>query len=204
MKSSNTHKIQNPRKLKNYSSKRDFAETPEPADKGEVKSLPKGPIFVVQMHDATRLHYDFRLEVDGVLKSWAVPKGPSLNPTDKRLAMMTEDHPLTYAAFEGVIPEGQYGAGPVMVWDLGLYRNLKENKMAEAIEEGQVEVQLEGKKLHGNYALVRTGDAGEKRWLLIKMKDAKADSESNILDKDKSVLTGRSIDKINKEGNEEK
>src|SRR6266542_3760389 len=145
--------------LAGYREKRDFRRTPEPSGgKGRRSSRPR---FVIQKHDATSLHYDFRLEAAGVLKSWAVPKGPSTNPKDKRLAMPTEDHPLDYAGFEGLIPEGAYGAGPVVVWDTGTYRNLTEKDgrevpVEDAVEQGHVKVWLEGKKLTGGYALTRS------------------------------------------------
>lgn len=137
--------------LKKYREKRDFRRTSEPAG-GSRQSSGK-PIFVIQKHAATNLHYDFRLEVDGVLKSWAVPKGPSTDPGEKRLAVPTEDHPMEYAEFEGVIPDDEYGAGTVLVWDTGSYRNLRAGKdddgasMAEALKDGKVEVWLEGKRL---------------------------------------------------------
>ena len=136
--------------LKDYQEKRDFTRTPEPAgDRGPGSSE---PIFVIQKHAARRLHYDFRLEVDGVLKSWAIPKGPSTDPRDKRLAVPTEYHPLAYAGFEGVIPEGEYGGGTVLVWDTGSYRNLTEKKgaaipMGQGLAHGHVKVWLEGRKL---------------------------------------------------------
>lgn len=169
--------------MKNYREKRDFSHTPEPTWDME-KSTGKKPIFVIQKHDASRLHYDFRIEVDGVLKSWAVPKGPSTDPKVKRLAVPTEDHPLAYAGFEGTIPEGQYGGGTVMVWDTGTYRNLREEKkgaghagMPEAIRDGRIEIWLEGKKLKGGYALIRTGMSGDEKWLMIKMKDSEAEPD---------------------------
>jgi len=159
------------------------------------------PIFVVHKHDASHLHYDFRLEVGGVLKSWAVPKGPSTDPRQKRLAIAVEDHPLAYADFEGAIPQGEYGAGTVIVWDTGLYRNIKTDErgrpvsMAKALREGSVEVWLEGEKIRGGYALVRTelgGDDGN--WLLIKMKDECADARRNpVSTAPRSVLSGRTI-----------
>ena len=166
------------------------------------------PVFVVQKHKARSLHYDFRLEVDGVLKSWAVPKGPSTDPAEKRLAVAVEDHPLDYADFEGVIPEGEYGAGAVIVWDRGTYRNLKEEageggpvSMADAIAAGEVAVCLEGKKLRGGYALVRTALGSSRRnWLLIKMKGARADPRRNpVEDEPASVLSGRTIEDVLRE-----
>jgi DNA ligase D-like protein (predicted 3'-phosphoesterase) len=159
------------------------------------------PLFVVQKHDARTLHYDFRLEVDGTLKSWAVPKGPSTDPREKRLARPTEDHPLDYATFEGVIPEGRYGAGTVLVWDLGPYRNLRADEeppvsMAEALEAGKVEVELEGQKLRGGYALVRIDDADD-RWLLIKMDDEAADARRTPTSTEPaSVLSGRTLQAV--------
>jgi len=186
--------------LKAYREKRDFRRTKEPSG-GERGDSDK-PLFVIQKHDASNLHYDFRLEVDGVLKSWAVPKGPSTDPSVRRLALPTEDHPLEYADFEGVIPEGEYGAGPVMVWDTGAYRNLQAEKeeglsMAEAIEEGKVEVWLEGEKVPGGYVLVRTGKGDDARWLLIKMDDDEADARRNPTSTEpKSVLSGRTLEEI--------
>jgi DNA ligase D-like protein (predicted 3'-phosphoesterase) len=200
-------------KLQEYRDKRDFRESPEPSGKG--KGGGKEPIFVIQKHDASRLHYDFRLEVDGVLKSWAVPKGPSVDPRQRRLAVPTEDHPMEYADFEGVIPEGSYGAGTVLVWDTGTYRNLREEKgggggrggkggeggeptsMQEALDRGKAEVWLEGKKIRGGYALIRTGGGGDSRWLLIKMRDEQADARRNpVSTEPDSVLTGRSLEEI--------
>jgi len=181
----------------------DLRHLPDPLDRtGESSSK---PIFVIQKHKARSLHYDFRLEVDGVLKSWAVPKGPSTDPRQKRLAVPTDDHPLDYAYFEGVIPEGEYGAGTVLVWDAGIYENLKEKDghevpMEESIESGHVIARLEGEKLKGGYALIRTGKGDDKRWLLIKMKDEEADARRNPLEtQPQSVLTGRTIEEIEKE-----
>ena len=163
------------------------------------------PRFVIQKHDASTLHYDFRLEVDGVLKSWAIPKGPSTDPSEKRLALPTEDHPLDYADFEGVIPEGEYGAGTVLVWDTGPYENITEKEdglrpMAEAIEEGHVLVRLHGEKLQGGYALQRTGSGEDARWLLVKMDDEAADARRNPVSTEPlSVLSGRDLDEIGDE-----
>jgi DNA ligase D-like protein (predicted 3'-phosphoesterase) len=162
------------------------------------------PIFVVQKHAASRLHYDFRLEVDGVLASWAVPKGPSTDPNDKRLAVRVEDHPLDYAGFEGVIAEGEYGAGAVIVWDAGYYYMLPAEDaggprtMAEAIASGFVQFHLEGQKVRGGYKLVhvRLG-GGEKNWLLIKKHDEHADPDRDpVATEPKSVLTGRTIEQV--------
>ncbi|HEX6386543.1 MAG TPA: DNA polymerase ligase N-terminal domain-containing protein [Anaerolineae bacterium] len=190
--------------LKSYREKRDFGRTAEPA--GGERGPSEQPIFVIQKHDATTLNYDFRLEVDGVLKSWAVPKGPSTDPRDKRLALPTEDHPLEYADFEGVIPEGEYGAGPVLVWDSGPYRNLRAEKeddgasMEQALKEGKVEVWLEGQKLRGGYALIRTGQGDEERWLLIKMADDEADARRNPTStQPESVLSDRTLEEIAEE-----
>jgi DNA ligase D-like protein (predicted 3'-phosphoesterase) len=188
--------------LKTYREKRDFRRTQEPAGGGKGSS--GRPIFVIQKHDARNLHYDFRLEVDGVLKSWAVPKGPSTDPSVKRLAMPTEDHPLEYADFEGVIPEGEYGGGTVMVWDTGPYRNLRAEKeeedglsMEESVDDGKIEVWLQGEKLRGGYALIRTGKGDDARWLLIKMNDDEADARRNpISTEPKSVLSGRTLEEI--------
>jgi DNA ligase D-like protein (predicted 3'-phosphoesterase) len=184
--------------LKKYREKRDFRRTSEP--QGEKKKSSAEPMFVIQKHDASRLHYDFRLEVDGVLKSWAVPKGVSTDPSERRLAVPTEDHPLEYGDFEGVIPEGEYGAGTVLVWDTGSYRNLRGEKkgdgasMIKSLEEGKVEIWLEGKKIQGGYALIRTGDD---RWLLIKKKDEVADDSRNpTRTEPKSVLSGRTLEEI--------
>lgn len=155
-------------------------------------------IFVVQKHDASRLHYDFRLEIEGVLKSWAVPKGPSRNPKDKRLAVETEDHPLEYASFEGIIPEGQYGEGTVIVWDRGPYRNITEREgkavpIAEALKDGHAVLWLEGKKLHGSYALTRT----KMGWILVKTRDEEADSSHDVLEiEPRSVISGLTIEEL--------
>lgn len=186
--------------LDRYRKKRDFRRTPEPS--GRRKRSAKAPRFVIQKHDASSLHYDFRLEAGGVLKSWAVPKGPSTNPKDKRLAMPTEDHPLDYSDFEGVIPEGQYGAGPVIVWDAGTYRNLAEEDgreipVEQGVEEGHVTVWLEGKKLTGGYALTRIGKGKDRRWLLVKMADEAADARRNpVKTQPESVLSGQTVEDL--------
>jgi DNA ligase D-like protein (predicted 3'-phosphoesterase) len=157
---------------------------------------------VVQQHDATSMHWDFRLEASGVLKSWAVPRGPSTDPREKRLAMPTEDHPLEYAGFEGVIPEGQYGAGPVIVWDAGTYRNLtveggRELPVEEAVKGGHVKVFLEGRKLRGGYAITRIGGGKKPRWIMVKLKDEHADARRNpVSTEPRSVASGRTIEEM--------
>ncbi len=185
--------------LSEYGRKRRFNETPEP--KPELSRKPPRNRFVVQKHDATRLHYDFRLEIDGVLKSWAVPKGPSLNPADKRLAMETEDHPLDYADFEGVIPEGHYGAGPVIVWDRGTFIPEGSLPMPRQLERGELKFALQGQKLRGGFALVRIRgrDGKGKPWLLIKHRDESADPHWDINAHSGSASTGRTLNEV-KEG----
>lgn len=159
----------------------------------------------MQKHDATSLHYDFRLEAGGVLKSWSVPKGPSLKPREKRLAMPTEDHPVDYAGFEGVIPEGEYGAGPVIVWDRGTYRNLTERDghevpVQEALDQGHVKVWLEGEKLTGGFALTRTGNGRRPTWLLVKIDDGGADARRNpVSTEPRSVVSGRTVEELAEE-----
>lgn len=162
--------------LKTYDEKRDFKQTAEPKG-AKKKSGGKQHIFVIQRHHASRLHYDFRLEVDGVLKSWAVPKGPSMNPADKRLAMQVEDHPYDYKDFEGVIPEGNYGAGYVYVWDKGNYELLREDGSSfdkeanKEIREGDLKIRLKGRKVKGEFALVKMKNSEDNAWLLLKHKD---------------------------------
>ncbi|MBA8824484.1 DNA ligase D-like protein (predicted 3'-phosphoesterase) [Saccharopolyspora lacisalsi] len=189
-------------KLGEYRRKRNFGTTSEPRDGGEKRSREeRDPRFVIQKHDASSLHYDFRLEVDGVLKSWAVPKGPSIDPQDKRLAVPTEDHPLEYADFEGVIPAEEYGAGTVLVWDTGTYRHLSthHDDAAEALEQGRLSVWLEGQKLRGGYALTRMGRNGQ--WLLVKMKDEGADRRRKPLKRQpRSVLSGGDLADITETG----
>lgn len=167
--------------LKDYHNKRKFDETSEP--KGKTKKSKDKLIFVIQRHAASRLHYDFRLEMEGVLKSWAVPKGPSLDPKDKRLAMMVEDHPYDYKDFEGNIPEGNYGAGQVEVWDSGTYEPLEENsklsdekELLKELHAGSLKFILHGKKLKGEFALVKMKNNDDNSWLLIKHKDEFAES----------------------------
>src|SRR5476651_1376576 len=189
--------------LTTYAKKRDFTKTAEPkAGRSKDKHH---LMFVVQKHDATRLHYDFRLEMDGVLKSWAVPKGPSTDPHTKRLAMMVEDHPFDYSNFEGIIPEGEYGGGTVIVWDEGTYEPVEEIKGKKAQEKhllkqlksGSLKIKLHGEKLEGEYALVKTHGMGENGWLLIKHNDAFA-SADDITKEDKSVLSGKTIETMEK------
>ena len=190
--------------LEKYREKRDFQRTPEPAP-GAAPG--RGALmFVVQKHAATRLHYDFRLEFDGVLKSWPIPKGPSLHPEDKRLAVMVEDHPLDYASFEGVIPKGEYGAGQVIVWDAGTYspdegglcfadREEADRRMQEGLAKGKLSFFLRGHKLKGSFTLVKTTQ-GEKDWLFIKHRDRFVDAERDVTEEDASVISGLSIKDI--------
>lgn len=188
--------------LKTYKEKRNFKKTAEPS--GKVKESEGQLIFVVQMHDASHLHYDFRLELNGVLKSWAVPKGPSMNPEDKRLAMMVEDHPYDYKDFEGTIPTGNYGAGEVIVWDNGIYgpvgggtdKEENEKILNKALRKGDLKFALLGKKLKGEFALVNM-HKDEKSWLLIKKHDEYA-METDITKKNKSVISEATIEKLQK------
>ena len=183
-------------KLTPYHKKRDFSQTNEPYGDYEGSAPSEGQ-FVIQKHASRSLHYDLRLEVDGVLKSWAVPKGPSTDPGHKQLAIQTEDHPLEYASFEGIIKEGNYGAGAVIVWDRGLFSSLKKEKMSTSIRKGEVTVLLEGEKLKGAYALIRTHYQGKKSWLFIKMNDTYADTSLDITHKKPtSVISGKTIEQI--------
>jgi len=185
-----------------YRSKRDFRQTREPRGDSDRSGSDASPVFVIQKHDASSLHYDFRLEIDGVLKSWAVPKGPSTDPRDKRLAIPTEDHPLDYADFEGVIPEDEYGGGTVMIWDRGSFRNITEKDgdkqpLDRAWENGHLLVELDGQKIYGGYALQRTGSGEKDNWLLIKMDDATADARQNpVSTENESAKTGRTMREI--------
>src|ERR1700727_2555220 len=195
--------------LEEYKRKRRFEETPEPPPKLESKA---GHRFVVQKHDATRLHYDFRLEMEGVLKSWAVPKGPSLDPADKRLAMQVEDHPVSYFDFEGNIPEGNYGAGTVMVWDVGTWQPLSpvavngkyvpgtEAEAAAMLAKGDLKFRLHGKRLKGDFALIkmkgrRPGSKGNE-WLLNKKHDQFVGEGYDAVDFDESALSQSSMAEI--------
>lgn len=174
-----------------YRKKRHFDKTPEPPPR--VRRSRSGHLFVMQKHRARTLHYDFRLEVDGVLKSWAVPKGPSLDPSVKRLAVAVEDHPIDYANFEGVIPEGEYGSGTVMVWDRGTYRTEPGVDVAAALRKGHLDFGLRGQKLKGGWSLVRLRG---RDWLLIKQRDRYASSEDITVNAPNSVLTGRTLARI--------
>lgn len=182
-----------------YRERLDFSRSTEL--RGDVGSTSGNPVFVIQKHDANNLHYDFRLAVGGVLKSWAVPKGPSTDPREKRLAIATEDHPLDYADFEGVIPAGEYGAGTVLIWDRGTYENITETEngppsMSEALAKGHALVWLSGEKIHGGYALQRIDDDAD-HWLLIKMDDAAADARRNpVSTEPRSVMSGCALDEI--------
>ena len=205
--------------LTEYRRKRDFNQTPEPsgdpggradADRSAWDLLPHGHRFCVQKHRATRMHFDFRLEHEGVLLSWAVPRGPSLDPAKKRLAVQTEDHPVDYGEFEGVIPSG-YGAGTVMLWDIGTFEWIKES--AEDYErsrlKGDIKFRLYGSKLSGEFALVHIGERGRqyggsndgtKNWLMLKKRDSSAVEGYEAIDRDVSVKTGRSLAEIASDG----
>jgi bifunctional non-homologous end joining protein LigD len=176
--------------LTKYQEKRDFTRTPEPKGASKSKHSTKDLSFVVQKHQASHLHYDFRLEWNGVLLSWAIPKGPSLDPSVKRLAMPVEDHPLEYGGFEGVIPEGQYGGGTVMIWDRGIWVP-EVPDVDEALRAGQLKFSLYGTKLHGSWALVRTGIGGSSRskWLLVKHRDGYASTDDVTVEKPRSVVS---------------
>jgi bifunctional non-homologous end joining protein LigD len=192
--------------LEKYREKRSPDRTPEPfgqsVDRGGGRS---SGMFVVQKHAARRLHYDFRLEVEGVLRSWAVPKGPSLNPADKRLAVMVEDHPVEYGDFEGRIPEGNYGAGAVIVWDRGTYRVIDphEGDAADAVRAGKLDLEMHGFKLRGAYTLVRTRGQPQRRtsdskeqWLLIKKRDEYASSDDVVETHPRSILSGLTVEEM--------
>ncbi len=195
-------------RLAAYRSKRNFGTTSEPS--GGAAGGGDTPIFVIQEHAASSRHYDLRLEVDGALVSWAVPKGPSTDPRDRRLAVRTEDHPLEYADFEGTIPEDEYGGGAVIVWDRGTYRNLKADgddpvEMADALAQGHAAVWLEGEKIRGGYNLIHSRMGGdEKNWLLIKADDEGADARRNPTSTQReSVLSGRTVEEVGRgEGDE--
>src|ERR1700744_1654730 len=189
--------------LKEYIKKRDFTKTSEP--KAGASKDKNQLIFVVQKHDASAWHYDFRLEMDGVLKSWAVPQGPMLDPKVKHLAMMVEDLPCDYLNFEGIIPEGEYGGGTVIVWDEGTYepiepikgKKAQEKALLKQLASGQLKIRLHGEKLNGEFALVKTHGMGENAWLMIKHKDEYATGE-DVTKQDQSVLSGKTIETMAK------
>jgi bifunctional non-homologous end joining protein LigD len=182
-------------RLSTYAAKRDFAKTPEP--RGKSKRPKGGHRFVVQRHRASHLHYDLRLEMDGVLASWAVPKGPTLDPSAKRLAMHVEDHPVEYFDFEGVIPRGSYGAGDVIVWDWGTYAPVHTDDPAQAVAEGELHFDLEGEKLQGRFILVRRGEAAEReQWMLMHKRDDAAVPGWDPEDHPQSVKSGRTNDEV--------
>lgn len=195
--------------MKSYNEKRDFSKTREPKDAPSKKGN-KDPIFVIQKHDATNLHYDFRLEIDNTLKSWSVPKGPSTDPSVKRMAIPTEDHPMAYADFEGTIPQGEYGGGTVMIWDKGTIESNKQDEngniisLEESFKNGSIEVVLHGKKLKGGYNLVEMkGGKMKGNWLLMKQDDAEADARRNpVSTQSKSVVSGRTLKQIAKDKSE--
>lgn len=188
-----------------YNKKRSFSQTPEP--QGKEKSSKGFLRFVIQKHDASHVHYDFRLEMQGVLKSWAVPKGPSLNPADKRLAMMVEDHPYDYRNFEGIIPAGNYGGGTVIVWDEGTYEPIgaeglsikeQEKLLLKQVHSGSLKFILHGKKIKGEYALFQMKGRGERSWILVKKNDEYA-SEKDVALNDKSVKSGKTLAEVAEE-----
>lgn len=188
--------------LEKYKEKRNFQVSPEPSGKPHAKLASKHDLlYVVQKHRASQLHYDFRLEFNGVLLSWAIPKGPSLDPAVKRLAMQVEDHPVEYGNFEGVIPEGEYGGGTVMVWDTGQWIP-ESGDVAAALEKGDLKFTLLGKKLRGSWVLVRTrgfGSKADKSWLLIKHRDKFASQKDVVADEPRSVLSKRLLVDIARE-----
>src|SRR5205085_2303568 len=183
--------------LKKYRSMRHFGATPEPSG-GKPKKA-KLPVFVIQKHHASHLHYDFRLEMEGVLKSWAVPKGPSYDPTVKRLAMMTEDHPYDYKDFEGVIPAGNYGGGNVIIWDEGTYELTEPDDGVKGIRQGKLAFKMYGKKMFGEWALVKIKGRSPKgnEWLLLKHRDGYASADVDVTElAPQSVISGKTVDEI--------
>ncbi|GGZ96342.1 DNA polymerase ligase N-terminal domain-containing protein [Streptomyces bluensis] len=201
-------------RLRDYRSKRDFGRTKEPGGgkrrEESLEQAPEGdaPRFVVQIHDARRMHFDFRLQVDDVLKSWSVPKGPSSDPQDKRLAVPTEDHPMEYEEFEGVIPRGEYGGGTVIVWDHGTYEPLSHDRrgrpvpFGEALERGHATFRLHGSKMRGEYALTRFrdgADGGEEAWLLVKAREGRGGQAGRGTPdprRARSIRTGRTLAQV--------
>ena len=188
--------------LKKYQSMRDFGDTPEPSGRGKTKKAHQ-PIFVIQKHQASHLHYDFRLEMEGVLKSWAVPKGPSYDPGTKRLAMMTEDHPYDYAKFEGVIPNGNYGAGNVIIWDEGTWEFIEPgDDPVKALKQGKLTFRMHGKKMFGEWALVRIHGRAPKgnEWLLLKHRDEFANDRMDVTKvAPRSVVSQRTVEEVSAE-----
>jgi DNA ligase D-like protein (predicted 3'-phosphoesterase) len=183
--------------IERYRSMRDFSRSPEPSGYRRRRRKQREPRFVIQKHAARSLHYDFRLEVGDVLKSWAVPKGPSTDPREKRLAVQVEDHPLDYADFEGVIEDGSYGAGSVIVWDAGTYRGLTDGPVEAALGKGHLSLWLEGQKLRGGWTLQRTRGGAKPQWLLIKRRDEGADARRNPASTQPgSVLSGRTVEDL--------
>jgi len=195
-------------KLKDYKRKRNFRVTSEPD--GKVRKSSKTPHYVIQKHDASNLHYDFRIAVEGVLKSWAVPKGISTDKSVKRLAIQTEDHPLEYANFEGVIPEDEYGGGTVMIWDRGKYKNITEKDgekvdLSNAIDQGHFMIWIEGEKIKGGYAMTRIRKKEDRQWLFVKMDDKYADARRNpVSTEPDSVISGDSLKEIRKKAEKKK
>ena len=185
--------------LKKYRSMRDFGDTPEPSG-AKTKKRRKAPLFVIQKHQASHLHYDFRLEMEGVLKSWAVPKGPSYDPGVKRLAMMTEDHPYDYGSFEGVIPEGNYGAGNVIIWDTGTWEFIEPgDDPVKALAQGKLTFRMTGKKMFGEWALVKIHgrSAKQNEWLLLKHRDEYANEKIDVTAvAPQSVVSGRFVEEV--------
>jgi bifunctional non-homologous end joining protein LigD len=187
--------------LTEYKRKRDFTKTAEPEGKTTRRHSTRGLKFVIQKHAASRLHFDFRLELDGVMKSWAVPKGPSYDPSVRRLAMEVEDHPIEYNTFEGTIPKGEYGGGTVMLWDRGTYEAEDgggPEALREGYERGDLKIVLRGKRLKGGWVLVRMRrEGGRAQWLLIKHRDEYADPDYDVVDEAvTSVASGRTMDEI--------
>jgi bifunctional non-homologous end joining protein LigD len=179
--------------LEEYKRKRRFNETPEP--EGKLAKTP-GNTFVIQKHRATRLHYDFRLEMEGVLRSWAIPKGPNFNPAEKRLAVETEDHPMDYGGFEGVIPKGNYGAGNVIIWDNGTYEMVDPETPEKGYKKGKLHFTLKGKKLRGEWVLVR-GSREPKQWIFFKVRDKYATTDGDVTeDQPESVISGSLVEDI--------
>jgi bifunctional non-homologous end joining protein LigD len=188
--------------LKKYRAMRDFGTTPEPS--GGKPKRTKLPIFVIQKHQASHLHYDFRLEMEGVLKSWAVPKGPSYDPTVKRLAMMTEDHPYDYADFEGIIPAGQYGGGNVIIWDQGTFELTEPDDGVKGIKAGKLAFKMYGKKMFGEWALVKIRGRSPKgnEWLLLKHRDEFANDKVDVTElAPQSVVSGKTVEQIGDSAN---